>query len=120
MAALWMQAFGRNLVATRAISECRRRPQNVPTPSCWPGWYQISCAAAGARSGDCACSCRRTPTGSDRSAAGLDQIDTENALLGRADLRRLEAEAIRDAILAVSGGIDLALGEQVILRVGEQ
>lgn len=41
---------------------------------------------------------------------GLDAVDPENILLGRANLRRLEAEAIRDAILVVSGQLDPALG----------
>ena len=36
--------------------------------------------------------------------------DPENRLLGRFSPRRLEAEAIRDAILAVSGQLDLASG----------
>ena len=33
----------------------------------------------------------------------LDQIDPDNRLLGRASVKRLEAEAIRDAMLAVTG-----------------
>lgn len=36
--------------------------------------------------------------------------DPENRLFGRADLRRLDAEEVRDALLAVSGRIDLAPG----------
>ena len=40
----------------------------------------------------------------------LDQIDPENVLFGRANLRRLEAEAIRDALLHVSGQLDETLG----------
>ena len=40
----------------------------------------------------------------------IDTADPENHLLGRMNLRRLEAEAIRDAILSVSGQIDLTLG----------
>lgn len=39
-----------------------------------------------------------------------DQQDPENALFGRANLRRLEAEAVRDAILHVTGRLDDALG----------
>lgn len=37
------------------------------------------------------------------------QIDSENKLLWRMNRRRLEAEAIRDAALAVSGRLDLAM-----------
>ncbi|CAN5898113.1 PSD1 and planctomycete cytochrome C domain-containing protein [soil metagenome] len=39
-----------------------------------------------------------------------DAIDPTNALLHRQNLRRLEAEAIRDAILTVSGRLDPTLG----------
>lgn len=38
--------------------------------------------------------------------ARAEEIDPENKLLHRANLRRLEAEAIRDAMLAVSGRLD--------------
>jgi hypothetical protein len=39
-----------------------------------------------------------------------DSIDPANRLLHRANVRRLEAEAIRDAMLFVSGRIDLRVG----------
>lgn len=45
-----------------------------------------------------------------KRTAAHDSVDPENELLGRMNLRRLEAEAIRDAILAVSGKIDNSLG----------
>jgi Protein of unknown function (DUF1553) len=38
------------------------------------------------------------------------RVDGENRLLGRMNRRRLEAEAVRDSILAVSGRLDLAMG----------
>ncbi len=41
-------------------------------------------------------------------------IDPENRLLWRANLQRLEAEAIRDAILAVSGRLDLTMGGKTV------
>jgi len=44
-----------------------------------------------------------------RSGPAL-QIDPENALLWRMNLRRLEAETLRDAVLAVSGKLDRTLG----------
>ena len=66
---------------------------------------------------------RRSEVGS-RSDAGADlprspspspplspsSIDSENRLLWRANRRRLEAEAIRDSVLAVSGKLDKTMG----------
>jgi hypothetical protein len=45
-----------------------------------------------------------------RRRSELDQLDPDNTLLGRANLRRLEAEAIRDSLLAVTGKLDPSLG----------
>lgn len=45
---------------------------------------------------------RRTPA--------QDAVDPDNRLLGRMSLRRLEAEAVRDAILTVTGQLNPALG----------
>ena len=42
--------------------------------------------------------------------AVAEQADPENLLLHRANLRRLEGEAIRDAMLAISGRLDPKLG----------
>ncbi len=47
--------------------------------------------------------------GSTADAAAL-AADPENRLFGRANRRRLEAEAIRDTVLSVSGQLDLARG----------
>ena len=47
-------------------------------------------------------SARRTPE--------LDAVDPENRLLARANLRRLEAEAVRDFILATTGDLNLESG----------
>ena len=41
-----------------------------------------------------------------RSANHVDQGDPDNALLARANVRRLEAEAIRDSLLSVAGQLD--------------
>jgi hypothetical protein len=40
--------------------------------------------------------------------------DPENRLFGRSDVRRLEAEAVRDAMLAVSGQLDSAIGGSML------
>lgn len=41
-------------------------------------------------------------------------LDPENRLWGRAEIRRLEAEPIRDALLAVSGRLDFSLGGKTV------
>jgi hypothetical protein len=43
-------------------------------------------------------------------AAAAEKIDPNNQLLSRMRLRRLEAEAIRDSILSVSGRLDMTMG----------
>jgi len=47
---------------------------------------------------------------SSRSVPKAAQVDADNRLLWRQAPRRLEAEAFRDAVLAVSGEIDLRIG----------
>lgn len=49
-------------------------------------------------------------TGADSTAALAATIDPANNLLWRMNLRRLDAESVRDAILAVSGGLDRTPG----------
>jgi len=41
---------------------------------------------------------------------GLEQADPDNRLLGRFPLRRLDAEAVRDSLLAISGELDVRAG----------
>ena len=45
-----------------------------------------------------------------RRNAKQDALDPDNRLLGRMNVRRMEAETIRDAMLALSGQISLRLG----------
>ncbi len=47
---------------------------------------------------------------STKSNADAERIDTNNALLWRQNRRKLEAEAVRDAVLAFSGKLDLSAG----------
>lgn len=44
---------------------------------------------------------------SSRRTSELERIDPDNVLLGRMSIRRLEAEILRDAILAVSGKLNV-------------
>ena len=45
-----------------------------------------------------------------RERRQASQIDTGNTLLWRQNRRKLEAEAVRDSVLAVSGKLDLTMG----------
>jgi len=45
---------------------------------------------------------------------GQSSVDPENRLFGRANVRRLEAEAVRDALLAVSGQLDGQMGGSLL------
>jgi hypothetical protein len=47
---------------------------------------------------------------SSASRSSDAKVDPDNALLWRQNLRRLEAESIRDAVLAASGRLNLAMG----------
>ena len=47
---------------------------------------------------------------SARALTGAATIDTSNALLWRQNRRKLEAEAVRDSVLAASGKLDLTAG----------
>jgi hypothetical protein len=57
--------------------------------------------------------------GSDPQPAAA-KVDPENWLLWRAHRRRVEAEVLRDAILAVSGDLDRTMGGPVVAGLGER
>ena len=60
---------------------------------------------------------RMSSRASDLAAA---RVDPENRLLHRMNLRRLEAESIRDAVLAISGRLDLQMsGPPVPVHKGD-
>ena len=57
---------------------------------------------------------------SSKRDPGKDAVDPDNRLLHRANLRRLDAEAVRDAVLAVSGKLSTkAFGPPVPVRENE-
>jgi hypothetical protein len=57
----------------------------------------------------------RLPSGAAATQADPQKVDPANKLLWRMRLRRLEAEAIRDGILAVSGQLNTTVGGPPIL-----
>ena len=106
---VWSHHFGRGLVATPGDFGIAGQPPSHPELLDWlardfmeHGWNLKRLHRMILLS--------RTYQQSSRRRVEHDRVDPENILLGRANLRRLEAEAIRDALLMVSGKIDLTLG----------
>lgn len=66
---------------------------------------------------------RRSSSVSGQTSGG-DDADSDNRLLWRMDRRRLDAEAVRDGILQISGRLDLTMGgpgvEQFTRHKGQQ
>jgi hypothetical protein len=52
---------------------------------------------------------------SSQSDHGNEQIDPENRFLWRMNRRRLEAEALRDSVLAVAGSLNLEVGGRPVM-----
>ena len=55
-------------------------------------------------------SSRRPARGSNDAAESAENLDPDNRLLWRMNLRRLEAEIVRDSVLAVAGSLDRTAG----------
>ena len=55
-----------------------------------------------------------------RSTPGTSEVDPDNVLVWRMGKRRLEAEALRDAMLAVSGQLDRAQPQGLWWRAGRR
>ena len=120
---VWRWHFGRGLVAsTDNFGTTGERPSHrelldwLAAELIDSGWSLkalhrlILTSAAWQRSSDAAAS----PT-----AAVAVEVDPDNRLWWRADVRRLEAESIRDAMLAASGTLDRTMGGS-LLHVGNR
>ena len=110
---MWMHHFGRGLVATPGDFGTAGEKPSHPELLDWlaadfvdNGWDQKRLHRMMV--------CSKTYRQQSRRTPELDRIDPENLLYGRANLRRLEAEAIRDALLSVAGKLDPSLGGPVI------
>jgi hypothetical protein len=102
---VWMHHFGRGLVETPGDFGAMGARPTHPELLDWladeflrGGWtfkrvHRLILTSTAYRQ-----SSRRTPA--------LDVVDPENRLLSRASVRRLEAEAVRDAVLAASGRLN--------------
>ena len=49
-----------------------------------------------------------------KEASSQVELDPENRLFGRAELHRLEAEAVRDSLIAVGDGLDRTIGQSLL------
>jgi hypothetical protein len=110
---VWRWHFGRGLVGTPDNFGALGEPPSHPELLDWlarrfeeGGWSLKSLHRRIVLS-----STYRMGSAFDAEAA---RIDPENRLRWRADVRRLEAEAIRDALLAVAGRLDRTMGGSLL------
>ena len=106
---VWLHHFGRGIVATPGDFGIAGAPPSHPELLDWlavdfveHGWDLKRLHRMIVMS--------RTYRQSSRRRAEHDQIDPDNELFARANVRRLSSEAIRDAILHVSSQLSLELG----------
>ena len=106
---MWLRHFGRGLVPTPADFGRNGRPPSHPQLLDWlasefvsQGWNMKAMHRLIVTSS----AYQQASTPDDASA----KLDPDNVYLWRMNSRRLEAEAVRDNLLYVSGGLDLAMG----------
>jgi hypothetical protein len=106
---LWLRHFGRGLVPTAADFGSSGRAPSHPQLLDWlaaefmdRGWSMKAMHRLLVTSA----AYRRVSTPVAENTA----IDEDNVFLWRANSRRLEAEAVRDNVLAVAGSLDLTMG----------
>jgi len=106
---IWQQHFGRGIVPTPSDFGARGQPPSHPQLLDYlaarfmaEGWSIKAVHRAIMLS--------RTYQLSSAIAAGQAELDPPNELLGRFPRRRLDAESIRDSVLAVCGGLDRSPG----------
>ncbi len=105
---IWLNHFGRGIVGTPgdfgALGERPSHPELLDfladeflrTGWKWKPLHRLIVTSTAYRQ-----SSRRRPE--------LEAVDPDNRLLGRMSVRRLEAEAVRDSILAISGKLNLQM-----------
>ena len=106
---IWLHHFGRGLVPTPSDFGISGQPPSHPELLDWladdfvrHGWDQKRLHRMILLSRAYQQASRRTPE--------LDRIDPENVLLARMNIRRLEAESIRDSILSIAGSMNSKIG----------
>jgi hypothetical protein len=106
---LWQHHFGRGIVATPHDFGVKGPPPSHPDLL---DWLASELLRTGGRAKHLhrLIVCSRTYRQSSSAEAASMRLDPENTFLARWAPRRLEAETIRDAMLAVSGELDLSIG----------
>jgi mono/diheme cytochrome c family protein len=107
---LWQHDFGRGLVAT---PNDFGRNGSAPTHPELLDWLAAELVESGWRLKHIHKMILMSATYQQASRADKEAVvatDPDNRLLWRQNLRRLEAEAVRDAVLAVSGRLNPAMG----------
>ena len=111
---VWRWHFGAGLVRThRQLRPARRKLRRIR--SCSTGW-PAACRGRGWSLKSLHRLMLSSSTYQQSSTPRRDDAsrDPENRLFGRASVRRLEAEAVRDALLAVSGQLDRTMGGSLL------
>ena len=121
---IWAHLFGEGIVPTQDNFGAQGQPPTHPELLEWlsselvaGGWRlkpiirRITLSTAYRQASHCG------PDGSNSSLASVDpeMVDPGNQLLWRMRLKRIEAEAVRDAILATSGDLDPLCGGPPVL-----
>ncbi len=116
---VWMHHFGRGIVETAGNFGRQGSPPTHPQLLDWlavdfmeNGWKLKRLHKRIMTSTVYRQSSRRSPEG---VASAGEAKDPANRLLWRMNLRRLEAEIVRDSILRVSGALDPSLGGEAVM-----
>jgi cytochrome c553 len=106
---IWRWHFGRGIVPTTDnFGKLGERPSNQPLLD----WLAVKFTQQGwsVKEMHRLIMLSNTYRMSTRYDAQAAEVDPENTLLWRANRQRLDAEPIRDAVMAVSGDLDLSMG----------
>ncbi|MDE2127613.1 MAG: PSD1 domain-containing protein [Armatimonadetes bacterium] len=112
---VWLYHFGAGIVTTPSDFGARGDPPTHPKLLDWLAFKFMQPQASGGCGWSIkalhrlilgSCAYRMSDTASPRAA----QIDPQNGLLQHQNLQRLDLEALRDSLLAVSGRLDLTAG----------
>ncbi len=114
---IWQQHFGKGIVMTPNDFGVRGERPTHPELLDWLAMELVKPTASGGREPAVPWSLKRihrlivlSSTYRQASTSPTSKIDPSNKLLGKQNRRRLEAEAIRDSILAASGSLNEQAG----------